>query len=71
MIACTDGGDTRCDVPPVICEGWSARWCPICVHCTCPYDDSMGWGPGVFEEPYDDECPLHGRASTHAQGEHE
>lgn len=74
---CTDGGDTCCDVPRPICTGVSARWCPLCGDCTCPFDERHGWGAGVFpsvddeREPYDDECPLHGVASQHAEGEHE
>lgn len=71
MSGCTAGGETLCDLPRVICTGVAARWCPICGDCSCPYDEAMGWGPGIFEEPTDDDCPLHGFASDHAEGEHE
>lgn len=66
MSACTDGGDTLCDVARPTCEGWSASWCPVCGDCTCPYHEGYGRSHGE-----DERCPLHGVASAHAEGEHE
>lgn len=41
------------------CTGVSARWCPVCGDCTCPEP----------ERSMDSErCPLHSRASPHAEG---
>lgn len=66
QLACTSGGDASCDVARPACTEWSASWCPACGDCRCPYDEHRGWGPGVFDEPYAPDCPLHGTASNHA-----
>jgi hypothetical protein len=48
------------------CTGVAARWCPVHGDCTCPYTEQEleAAGESGYEDP---ECPLHGRASDHAE----
>lgn len=51
------------------CTSVSARWCPIHGDCTCadnPENQDSWGGPLDLDES---DCPLHGRTSTHAEGE--
>ncbi len=61
-----EDGEVRFIPLTMDCTGIAARWCPIHGDCT----DA---GPDVdIEFPYsdhcsDEDCPLHGRNSTHAE----
>lgn len=46
--------------PSPECEGWSARWCPMCGDCKCSEEQ---WERGVYERT----CALHGCDSQHAR----
>ncbi len=41
------------------CTDWSAHWCDHHGNCVC--------GDGFENGEFDDECPLHGSASLHAE----
>ncbi len=45
---------------PVRCTGVSASWCPVCGDCSCKEPE---------ESRSDDDCPLHGMTSRHAENE--
>lgn len=61
----TSGAEANRETERVIvkpeCTGVSASWCPVCGECSCPREEDGEWG-----EPNED-CPLHGRRSTHAE----
>lgn len=59
--ACHGGEDATNQTEPE-CTGETARWCPRHGDCTCPARED--W-PDEFTFDGDD-CPLHGRHSTHA-----
>lgn len=50
----------RLDVPSV-CEGPTARWCPLHGDCTCTHGDDGG---RAIDDPA---CPLHAEASRHGE----
>jgi hypothetical protein len=51
-------------VERIECTGVAASWCPVCGDCGCARDED---GELVDENVPNDECPLHGFRSQHAE----
>lgn len=51
------------------CTGIAATWCSVHGDCTCPKGKDGGWVwiEGGNEHVEDENCPLHGRSSNHAE----
>jgi hypothetical protein len=55
------------------CTGVSASWCPIHGDCTCPRHTVKDWDDAdlhpelIASQGEDENCPLHGVLSNHAE----